>query len=40
MITKIDEKYGVLYFLSNYLEVNIVVFNKIRTVIDNKSNLG
>jgi DNA-binding transcriptional ArsR family regulator len=43
MITRIGEKYGVLYFISNYLEANIEAFNEIRAAIDkkkkNKGNL-
>jgi DNA-binding transcriptional ArsR family regulator len=30
MITKMGEKYGVLYFISNYLEDNIEAFNEIK----------
>jgi predicted transcriptional regulator len=40
MVTKIGEKYGVLYFISNYLEVNIEAFNDIRAAIDKKGNLS
>jgi DNA-binding transcriptional ArsR family regulator len=29
MVNKIGEKYGVLYFVSNYLEANIGAFNEI-----------
>jgi predicted transcriptional regulator len=29
MVTKTGEKYGVLYFISNYLEANIEAFNDI-----------
>jgi DNA-binding transcriptional ArsR family regulator len=36
MITRIGEKYGVLYFISNYLEANIEAFNEIRAAIDKK----
>ena len=36
MITKVGEKYGVLYFISNYLEANIEAFNEIRAAIDKK----
>src|ERR671914_2097006 len=39
MVTKVGEKYGVLYFISNYLEVNIEAFNEIRTAINRKGNL-
>jgi DNA-binding transcriptional ArsR family regulator len=31
IISKMGEKYGVLYFLSNYLEANIDVLNEIRS---------
>jgi DNA-binding transcriptional ArsR family regulator len=40
MVTKIGEKYGVLYFISNYLEANIEAFNEVRAAIDNKGNLN
>jgi DNA-binding transcriptional ArsR family regulator len=33
MITKMGEKYGVLYFISNYLEANIEAFNEIKSKI-------
>jgi hypothetical protein len=39
MVTKIGEKYGVLYFISNYLEANIGAFNEIRAAINKKGNL-
>jgi DNA-binding transcriptional ArsR family regulator len=39
MVTKVGEKYGVLYFISNYLEVNIEAFNEIRATINKKGNL-
>src|ERR687887_2694600 len=41
MVTKIGEKYGVLYFISNYLEANIEAFNEVQTTIEeqNKTNL-
>ncbi|PWU82727.1 MAG: transcriptional regulator [Candidatus Nitrosopolaris wilkensis] len=31
IITKMGEKYGVLYFISNYLEANIEAFNEIKS---------
>ena len=31
IISRTGEKYGVLYFLSNYLEANIDAFNEIRS---------
>jgi hypothetical protein len=33
MVSKIGEKYGVLYFISDYLEANVDVFNEIRSQI-------
>ena len=36
MITRTGEKYGVLYFISNYLEANIGAFNEVRAAIENK----
>ncbi|MFZ0512004.1 MAG: winged helix-turn-helix domain-containing protein [Candidatus Nitrosopolaris sp.] len=33
VIIKMGEKYGVLYFISNYLEANIEAFNEIRSKI-------
>jgi DNA-binding transcriptional ArsR family regulator len=36
MVTKTGEKYGVLYFISNYLEVNIKEFNEVKAAIDKK----
>lgn len=39
MVTRTGEKYGVLYFISNYLEVNIEAFNEVRAAID-KMNLN
>jgi DNA-binding transcriptional ArsR family regulator len=40
MVTKIGEKYGVLYFISNYLEANIEALNEVRAAIDKKGNLS
>jgi DNA-binding transcriptional ArsR family regulator len=40
MVTKVGEKYGVLYFISNYLEANIGAFNEIREAINRKGNLA
>ncbi|HEX2013622.1 MAG TPA: winged helix-turn-helix domain-containing protein [Nitrososphaera sp.] len=37
MVTRTGEKYGVLYFISNYLEVNIEAFNEVRAAIDKKN---
>ncbi len=39
MVTRIGEKYGVLYFMSNYLEANIEAFNEILAAINKKGNL-
>jgi predicted transcriptional regulator len=39
MVTKVGEKYGVLYFISNYLEANIQAFNEILEAINRKDNL-
>jgi predicted transcriptional regulator len=33
LVSKIGEKYGVVYFISNYLEVNIDAFNEVKTKI-------
>jgi DNA-binding transcriptional ArsR family regulator len=33
LVTKMGEKYGVLYFFSNYLEANIEAFNEVRSKI-------
>jgi DNA-binding transcriptional ArsR family regulator len=38
MVTKVGEKYGVIYFISNYLEANIEGFNEIRAAINKKGN--
>lgn len=37
MVTKVGEKYGVLYFISNYLEANIEAFNEVMAAIDKKA---
>jgi DNA-binding transcriptional ArsR family regulator len=31
IVSRMGEKYGVLFFISNYLEANIEAFNEIRT---------
>ena len=33
LVTKMGEKYGILYFISSYLEANIQPFNEIRSKI-------
>jgi DNA-binding transcriptional ArsR family regulator len=40
IVTKLGEKYGVLYFISNYLEANIEAFNEVRAAIDKNRNLS
>jgi DNA-binding transcriptional ArsR family regulator len=40
MVSKAGEKYGMLYFISNYLEANIEAFNEVRAAIDKKGNLN
>ena len=37
MITRTGEKYGVLYFISNYLEHNIEAFDEIKAAIEKKT---
>ena len=37
MVTRTGEKYGVLYFISNYLEANIEAFNEVKAAIDKKN---
>ncbi len=36
MVSKAGEKYGVLYFISNYLEANIEAFNEVKLAIEKK----
>ncbi len=38
IVTKVGEKYGVIYFISNYLEANIDAFNKVRSIIEKKKD--
>ena len=38
MVSKAGEKYGVLYFVSNYLEANMGAFNEIKAAIEKKTN--
>ncbi|MDQ3969941.1 MAG: winged helix-turn-helix domain-containing protein [Thermoproteota archaeon] len=40
MVTKVGEKYGVIYFISNYLEANIEAFNEVKAAIDKNVNLS
>jgi hypothetical protein len=40
MVSKTGEKYGVLYFISNYLRANIEAFNEVRVAIEKKGNPG
>lgn len=36
MVSKAGEKYGILYFVSNYLEANIDAFNEVKAAIEKK----
>ena len=36
MVSKAGEKYGVLYFISNYLEANIAAFTEVRLEIEKR----
>src|SRR5919106_4211476 len=38
IVTKVGEKYGVVYFISNYLEANIDAFNEVRSIIQKKKD--
>jgi DNA-binding transcriptional ArsR family regulator len=38
MVSKEGEKYGVLYFVSNYLEANIEAFNEVRATIEKRQS--
>lgn len=40
MVTKQGEKYGVLYFISNYLEHNIEAFDEVKVAIEKKAKKG
>jgi DNA-binding transcriptional ArsR family regulator len=40
MVTKTGEKYGVLYFISNYLEVNIEALNEVKAAIEKRARFG
>ena len=40
MVTKVGEKYAVLYFISNYLEANIEAFNEIQAAIEKQNKSG
>lgn len=37
MVTKTGEKYGVIYFVSNYLEYNIEAFDEVKAAIEKKA---
>lgn len=37
MVTRQGEKYGVLYFISNYLEHNISAYEEVKTAIEKKT---
>jgi len=37
MVTRTGEKYGVLYFISNYLEHNIGAFEEVKAAIEKKA---
>ncbi|HEX6068031.1 MAG TPA: winged helix-turn-helix domain-containing protein, partial [Nitrososphaera sp.] len=37
MVTRTGEKYGVLYFISNYLEHNIEAFEEVKAAIEKKA---
>ena len=36
MVSRAGEKYGALYFISNYLEANIEAFNEVRATIEKR----
>jgi DNA-binding transcriptional ArsR family regulator len=38
LVAKMGEKYGVLYFISNYLEVNLEAFNEIKSKTKKTAN--
>lgn len=40
MVTRTGAKYGVLYFISNYLEANIEAFNEVRSAIEKRNRSG
>lgn len=37
LVTHMGEKYGIMYFISNYLESNIDTFKEIKTKINNST---
>ena len=37
MVTRAGEKYGVLFFISNYLEANVEAFNEVRAASTRRS---
>ena len=40
MVVRQGEKYGVLYFISNYLEHNIAAFEEVKAAIERKKKAG
>ena len=38
LVVKVGERYGILYFISNYLESNIEAFNEIKAKIKIMTN--
>ena len=36
LVTRTGEKYGVLYFISNYLEANLQAFDEVKAAIENR----
>ena len=40
MVTRAGEKYGVMYFVSPYLEHNIAAFDEVKAAIDKKMASG
>jgi predicted transcriptional regulator len=40
MVTKTGEKYGVVYFISNFLEANLDSYTEVRSAIDKKGNMS
>jgi hypothetical protein len=40
MLIKTGEKYGMLFFISNYFEANIEAFHELWSAIEKDGNLG